>query len=77
MTAAIPKNPEERIVETVRFSNFIGRIFPLIDKLSRPGADLVPGQAHRLKGFLIEVVFVDPLDLMKNPGADTHAMSNH
>ena len=75
--AAIVKDLEESIVEAMRFENFIGRILPLLSKSGGPKSHLVPGKTHGLYGFLLEIVFVDPLDLMANPGSYTNAMSHH
>ena len=48
-TAALnPEDPEEAIVETLRFPLFITCVFPFAGKIRRAGAYFIPGQAHAL-----------------------------
>ena len=42
-----------------------------------PHADLVPWQLHGLHDFLIEVVFVDPLDLVTDTRSHADPVLGH
>ena len=73
ITAAFPEDLEELVVEALRLALLVCRVPPVCGEGGRAGANLVPRQAHGLHRFLIEVVFVDPLDLAS--GARPHANS--
>ena len=72
-----PEHVEEGVVEALRLALLVGRIPPLIGEGGGTSANLVPRQAHGLYGFLIEVVFVDPLDLVMDSRWDADAILNH
>ena len=48
-------------------ARLVSRVPPVMREDGSADADLVSRRAHGLQGFLIEVVFVDPFDLVTDP----------
>ena len=67
---------EEIVVEAPDLALRVRRIPPVHGESPRSGADLIPRQAYVLHDFPVEIVLVDPLDLVTIPGAHTNVVRN-
>ena len=60
---------KELVVEALRLPLLVCSMTPLRSESGRPRVHLVPRQAYSLDAFLVEVVLVDPLDLVAHSRA--------
>ncbi len=68
---------EEGVIEALRLTLLVGRAIPVLDQGGGAGADPVPRKVPGLERFFVEVVFVDPLDLVTDAGPHADSMPDH
>ena len=72
-----PEHVEEGVVEALRLTLLVGRVLPVFGEGGGADANLVPRQAHGLQRFLVEIVLVEPLDLVADARSHSDSMPNH
>ena len=72
-----PEHVEEGVVKALRLALLVGGILPVPGEGGGAGADLVPRQAHGLHTVLVEIVLVDPLDLVMVARARADVVMDH